>query len=292
MRPAAAQPLIARTVLITGATRGIGSATAEALARMGATVIVHGRDRRRVESACRVITHSAKHERVHGAIADLSSLDDVRRLAAEIAGRHESLDVLINNAGTVTRTRNVTVDGYERQLAVNHLAPFLLTHLLLDKLAASASARIVNVSSMAHRRAVLDLDDLNWETRRYSGIGAYSDSKLANILFTRELAIRLRGTAVTANSLHPGVVATSIFAGMGILGTLFGILSKPFMLSSHEGAETSIYLASSRDVEGVSGEFFNRSRPVDPAAAARDPWSSKSLWNKSLAMTGLSAGYG
>lgn len=254
---------------------------------MGADVIVHGRDPGRVEEACARIRRSSPGARVFEAIADLSSLSEVRRLASDIQERHERLDVLINNAGLVTRKREETIDGLERQLAVNHLAPFLLTHLLLDKLEASGPARVVNVSSNAHHRAAFDLDDLNWERRRYSGIGAYGATKLANILFTRELARRLEGTGVTANSLHPGVVATNIFSGMGLLGALFGILAKPLLISSNRGAETPTYLASSKEVDAVSGKFFNQCKAVEPGRAALDNAIGKALWATSAELIGL-----
>jgi NAD(P)-dependent dehydrogenase (short-subunit alcohol dehydrogenase family) len=276
-----------KTILITGATRGIGYAAAEALAAMGAHVIVHGRDAQRVQTACETIRNSAAGGNVSAAIADLGSLEEVRRLASEIQASCERLDVLVNNAGLVTSKRQETVDGLERQLAVNHLAPFLLTSLLLDKLKASARARIVNVSSNAHHRSAFDIDDLNWERRRYSGIGAYGATKLANILFTRELADRLEGTGVTANCLHPGVVATNIFTGMGVLGTIFGILSKPLLLPARRGAETSVYLAASPDIEDVSGQYFNESSPVEPHPAATDRGIARALWETSERLTGL-----
>ncbi len=258
MEQTSARPLAGSTVLITGATRGIGYAAAEALARMGGRVIVHGRDGERVREAGRWLRQSAPGTTIDCVVADLGSLAAVRQLANEINERFDRLDVLVNNAGLVTRTRQETTDGHERQFAVNHLAPFLLTHLLLDKLKASAPARIINVSSMAHHRGALDLDDLNWETRRYSGIGAYGATKLANILFTRELARRLDGRKVTANCLHPGVVGTNIFSGMGLLGRIFGVVSRPFLLSSTQGAATTVHLAASEEVRGTNGEFFDK----------------------------------
>jgi NAD(P)-dependent dehydrogenase (short-subunit alcohol dehydrogenase family) len=272
------QALSGATILITGATRGIGFATAEALARQGARIIVHGRDEQRVQQACRALAQSAPRADIDGFVADLGSLADVRRLAAEVEANYERLDVLINNAGLLTRQRQETADGIERQFAVNHLAPFLLTTQLLAKLKASSPARIVTVASMAHRRAALDLNDLNWERRRYNGITAYGATKLANILFTRELARRLEDTGVTANCLHPGVVATNLFAGMGIPGSVFGALTKPFLRSATDGARTSIYLAAAEEVRGQSGLFFSNSHPVEPSAAARDASTALSLW--------------
>lgn len=247
-------------------------------------MIVHGRDALRVGV---VVSSAGRRGLVDGVVADLASLADVRRLASEINARYGRLDVLINNAGLATSRREFTVDGLERQLAVNHLAPFLLTNLLLPKLKASAPARIVNVASNAHRRATLDLGDLNWERRPYSAFKAYGATKLANILFTRELASRLKGSGVTANCLHPGVVATNIFSGLGVLGRLFGVVSRPFLLSASRGAETTVHLATAADVAGTSGEYFARRRPVDTSAAGRDEAMGRRLWEQSAAMTGI-----
>ena len=280
------QNLAGRTILITGATRGIGRAAAEGLAAQGASVIVHGRSPNLVEQVVAGICRSHGHAAAAGAVADLGSLAEVRRLAAEVVSEHARLDVLINNAGCATRRRETTVDGFERQLAVNHLAPFLLTQLLLPQLERGERARIVNVASNAHRRAAFDPDDLNWERRPYSALGAYGATKLANILFTRALARRLAGSGVTANCLHPGVVATQIFAGLGPLGALFGLVSRPFMLSSRDGARTTIHLASSEALDDVSGRFFDRCRPVEPSPAARDDRTGERLWTLSQAMTG------
>lgn len=270
--------------LVTGATQGIGRATAEALARMGATVIVHGRNPDAVESACEEIRHASQAATVSGAVADFGSLAAVRHLAAEIARRQERLDVLINNAGTAALRRKTTVDGFEWQLQVNHLAPFLLTNRLRDLLEASAPSRIVTVSSMAYRRGGLELDDLNWEHRKYNGLEAYGASKLANILFTLELARRLAGTGVTANCLHPGVVATNIFSNMGLLGKAFSLLARRRMLAPAAGAKTSIYLATSPEVANVSGKFFNKCAEAELAPGARNPDLARRLWERSAAM--------
>jgi NAD(P)-dependent dehydrogenase (short-subunit alcohol dehydrogenase family) len=219
----------------------------------------------------------------------LGSLAAVRKLAGEIAAQYPRLDVLVNNAGTGSRRRQTTADGYERTFGINHLAPFLLTNLLLEKLKASKAARVVTVSSMAHRGATLDFDDLNFEKRKYSGLRAYGESKLANILFTVELATRLAGSSVTANCLHPGVVATNIFAAFGgPTGKIFSVLLRPFMLSPADGAKTSIYLASSPEVANVTGKFFDKCREVPPAPAAQDGAAAKRLWEISAKLTGLS----
>ncbi|HUO68041.1 MAG TPA: SDR family oxidoreductase [Gammaproteobacteria bacterium] len=275
-----------RICLVTGATRGIGRATAEALAKSGAHVLLHGRDSASVGAVCREMI---RYGQVTGVVGDLSSLAAVRKLATEIAAQYPRLDVLVNNAGTGARRRQVTVDGYERTFAINHLAPFLLTNLLLDKLKAGKAARVVTVSSMAHRGSKLDFDDLNWEKRKFKGLGAYGASKLANILFTVELANRLAGSGVTANCLHPGVVATNIFTAFGgRTGKIFTVLLRPFMLSPADGAKTSIYLASSPEVGNVTGKFFDKCREVAPTAAGQDAAAAKRLWDVSAKLTRLS----
>ena len=276
-----------RICLVTGATRGIGRATAEALAKSGAHVLLHGRDSASVGAVCREMI---RYGQVTGVVGDLSSLAAVRKLAAEISAQYPRLDVLVNNAGTGTRRRQTTGDGYERTFAINHLAPFLLTNLLLERLKAGKAARVVTVSSMAHRGAKLDFDDLNWETRKFSGLGAYGASKLANILFTVELASRLAGSGVTANCLHPGVVATNIFTAFGgRTGKVFTVLLRPFMLSPADGAKTSIYLASSPEVANVTGKFFDKCREVPPAAPAQDAAAAKRLWDISAKLTRLTS---
>jgi len=276
-----------RICLVTGATRGIGRATAEALAKSGAHVLLHGRDSASVGAVCREMV---RYGQVDGVVGDLSSLAAVRKLATDVAAQYPRLDVLVNNAGTGTRRRQTTADGYERTFAINHLAPFLLTNLLLERLKASKAARVVTVSSMAHRSSKLDFEDLNWEKRKFSGLGAYAASKLANILFTVELASRLAGSSVTANCLHPGVVATNIFTAFGgRTGKVFTVLLRPFMLSPADGAKTSVYLASSPEVANVTGKFFDKCREVAPAAAAQDAAAAKRLWEISAKLTRLAS---
>jgi retinol dehydrogenase 12 len=275
-----------RTCLVTGATRGIGRATAEALARLGATVLVHGRDSASVGAVCRALVRATGNADIAGVVADFSSLDAVRRLAADVAVQHERLDILVNNAGTSALTRRTTKDGFEWLFGVNHLAPFVLTNALLPLLTASTPARIVTVASMAYRRGALDLDDPNWEKRKYDSLKAYGASKLANILFTRELARRLGGKGVTANSLHPGVVATNIFAHLGPFGRLFGVIARPLLLSAAAGAKTSVYLASSPSVAGVTGKFFDRCRETALEAGAEDAAVARRLWELSERLTG------
>ena len=278
--------LSGRCCVVTGATNGIGRATAHALAEMGAAVVVHGRNAAAVDAVRRAIAEVTRNGRVTGAVADFGSLADVRRMARDVASRHGHIDVLVNNAGTMSRVRRTTADGFEWQFGVNHLAPFLLTNLLLDAVKASAAGRVVNVASQAHRRATIDFDDLQLERKRYSGFRAYGASKLANILFTAELSRRLAGTNVTANCLHPGVVATNIFGG-GAVGTLIRLLGRWVLLSPTEGAATSVYLASSAQVAGVTGKYFDKCREVAPASTASDTAAAARLWGISERLTGL-----
>ena len=271
--------LTGRTCLVTGATRGVGRATAEALAKLGANVIIHGRDSAAVGAVCRATLRMARGGHVTGAVADFASLKSVRRMAAEVAAQHPQLHVLVNNAGTGARRLRETADGFEWSFGVNHLAPFLLTNLLLPTLTKSVPARIVTVASMAYRRAVLDFDDLQWQRRKYRTMQAYSESKLANILFTLELSRRVAGTGVTANCLHPGVVATNMFSSLGgAAGRFFGVLLRPLLLSPAAGAKTSVYLASTPELATVSGRYFERSRDVSLDPNAQDAAAARRLW--------------
>ena len=269
-----------KVCLLTGATTGIGRAAAEGLARSGLTLVLAGRDAARTEAAVEGVRRASGNDRVEGLVADLSLGSEVRRLAVEFRARHRRLDVLVNNAGAIFTRREETAEGREKTLALNHLAYFLLTRELLDLLLASAPARVVNVASEAHRGTRLDFDDLD-SRHRYSGLGVYGRSKLMNLLFTAELARRLEGKAVTANALHPGVVATG-FGGNtpGLFRTLVRI-AQPFMLSPEKGARTLVYLATSPEVEGVSGKYFYRCREMRPSPAARDPESARRLWELS-----------
>ena len=220
-------------------------------------------------------------------IADLASQRQVRRVAAALRERFDRLDVLVNNAGVSGwRTRLVTEDGLERTFAVNHLAPFLLTTLLLDRLGASAPARVVTVSSAAHRFFALDFDDLQGE-RRYSAFAAYCRSKLANVLFTHELARRLEGTGVTANCLHPGVVATDLFRDMP--RWLRAMLVRPVVLTPAQGADTVLHLATAPALAGVSGRYFARRKAVRPSRSSRDAHAARRLWEASEALTARDA---
>ncbi|HET8698874.1 MAG TPA: SDR family oxidoreductase [Gammaproteobacteria bacterium] len=282
-RPAA--DLDGRRCVVTGATHGIGRATAEALAARGAAVVVHGRDAAAVAAVCGAIAQSTGNRAITGAVADFGSLADVRRLAGELAA--DRIDVLVNNVGTMTNKRKTTADGFERQFGVNHLAPFLLTHLLMDTLRRSAPARIVNVASEAHRRARIDFEDLQCERTAYQGLRVYGMTKLANMLFTLELAHRLAGTGVTANCLHPGVVATHIANDLGVGGVIFRLIGRLLLLSPKDGAATSVYLAASPEVSGVTGKYFDRCRERAPAPAALDAAAAARLWDVSERLVGL-----
>jgi retinol dehydrogenase 12 len=273
-----------KVCVVTGATSGIGKATATALARLGATVVLVGRDRGRTEAAAAEIG-SVSASPPQAEIADLASLEQVRGLAERMAGL-ERIDVLINNAGLVLGERRVTPDGFEHVLALNHLAPFLLTSLLMPKLTASAPARVVTVTSDAHSAARLDLGDLNLE-RGWDSWRSYANSKLANILFTRELARRLDGTGVTANCAHPGVVRTGFGREARPLLKLGITIARPFLLSPERGAGTIVYLASSPDVAGQSGGYYVKRQRREPSAAARDDVAARKLWEISQEMTGL-----
>ena len=275
-----------KVVLITGGTSGIGKASAVALASMGAEVVVIGRNEERGERAAEEIRRESGNEKVSLMLADLSVQADVRRLAEEFQERHGRLDVLVNNAGVVQSQRTETPDGIETQLAINHLTPFLLTNLLLDLLRASAPSRIVTVSSDAHRWAKLDLDDLQ-SRKRYRGMQVYGTTKLANILFTRELSERLKGTGVTANAMHPGGVNTNFGNNQrGPMSLLFRAF-KPFMRTPEQGADTLIYLASSPEVEGMTGKYLADRKVKVASDAAYDETLQKKLWEASEKLTGL-----
>ena len=277
-----------KVALVTGANAGIGKWTAVGLARRGATVIVAARSLSKGRQAVEEIRRRSGSDDVELRLADFASLEQVRGLAQEVAADHSRLDVLVNNAGLISSERTETEDGFETTFGVNHLAPFLLTLLLAPQLRAAAPARVVNVASGAHARAALDFDDLQ-SKRGYGGMKVYGRSKLANILFTRELARRWRGSGVSANCLHPGVVRTD-FGADGEMGRLMGVgwtILKPFLISAQRGADTSVFLASAPEVEGVSGEYFDRCRVSRSSRRSRDPVTAARLWEVSLGLVGL-----
>lgn len=277
-------------VLVTGGNTGIGLATAVELARMGASVTITSRDMVKGEAAVAEIRRASGRDAIDVMRLDLASLADVRRFAAEFLAAHPRLDVLVNNAGLILSERHETVDGFETTFGVNHLGTFLLTNLLLPRLKQCAPARIVVLSSDAHRGARgLDFDDLQ-ARRSFNGLGAYCRSKLANILFTVELAERLRGTGVTVNAVHPGAVRSGFALDgdtRGWLNTVIRFASR-FYLTPEQGARTSIHVASAPELEGVSGQYFARSKPVRPSRAAQDRAAALRLWELSERLTGLS----
>jgi retinol dehydrogenase 12 len=280
-----------RVCLVTGATSGIGLETAVGLARMGATVVVHGRTTERAESAANNVRRRAGGVMVEAVAADLSALDAVRGLADEVRSRFAGLRVLVNNAGVVSVRRQLTADGYELTFAVNHLAPFLLTNLLLDTLASSntdnGKARVVTVASEAHRAATIDFANLQGE-RSYGGLNAYNTSKLCNILFTLELARRLDDRGITANCLHPGVILSTGLWDVGWFLRIPTMALAPLFRGARRGAETSIYLASSPELAETSGAYFSDSRLARASDAAFDAESARRLWELSEQLTGYS----
>lgn len=277
-----------KVCLVTGATTGIGKEIALGLAHRGATVAIVGRDPNKCEAAVSELRTRTGNQSIEVLLADLSSQAEVRRLAAEVTKRYPQLHVLMNNAGAIFTRRYQTVDGLEMTFALNHLAPFLLTNLLLDTLKASGPARIITTSSAAHFGARIHFDDLQSE-RHYTAFGAYGQSKLANILFTRELAIRLTGTGLTANCFHPGVVASNFGrSNGGIAGRMFA-LGQPFFISPEKGAETGIYLAASPTVASISGQYFARKQVARTSAAANDGAVARRLWDVSAMLVHLPA---
>jgi len=274
--------------LITGANSGVGKATSLALARMGATVVMVSRDAARGEEALKEVQAHSDNQNVHLLQADLSSQQSIRALVEQFQQQFSQLHVLINNAGVFPLGRRESVDGLEMAFAVNYLAPFLLTNLLLDTLKASAPARIVNVSSDSHEQGYINMDDLQ-SKQGYSLYKVYGQSKLALVLFTYELARRLEGTGVTVNALHPGFVATNI--AQRDLGPFLRLIARVVMLfgiSPEEGAKTSVYLASSPDVEGVTGKYFVKSAPRRSVAISYDEALQQRLWEESVKLTHLS----
>ena len=266
-----------KVILVTGSTDGIGKQTALELARTGATVLLHGRSPERGQQALEAVRALSGNSRLDLFIADLSSQKQVRRLAAEVSAKYDRLHVLINNAGTFMPQLTLTEDRLETTFAVNHLAPFLLTRLLLDKLKQSAPARIITVSSTLHQRAQVDFNNLQGD-KHYSPNYAYNLSKLGNVLFTVELADRLRGRGVTANCLHPGAIDTKLLhlAVRGLAGE-----------SVVAGAATSVYLATSPDVATTTGLYFEARRPVNASPLARDQELRRRLWDVSSELVGL-----
>ncbi len=282
-----ALPMADKVVLITGGTEGIGKATAIGLASLGARVGITGRDRARAEQAADDIRIASGNLAVDAFAADTTSQAEVRRLAIAVLDAYPQLEVLVNNVGGFWAHRHPTADGLERTFALNYLAPFLLTNLLLDRLTASAPARVVTVSSGVQATGRIDFDDLQG-TRNYSGQRAYSQSKLATVMFTNELARRLEGTGVTATCLHPGVVRSNF--GAEDQAWFFAVISRvalPLLKTPAQGAQTSIYLASSPDMDGVTGQFFANRKPKTANKVAYDTDMTARLWQVSADLVGM-----
>ena len=279
--------MIGKICLVTGGTNGIGKATAQALAQMGATVVIVGRDAQKAAQVSKEIQAASGNQNVDWLLADLSSQKDIRHLVTEFKSRYSQLHVLINNAGGTFMTRQLSVDGIEMTFALNHLAYFLVTNLLLDTIKASSPGRIINVSSDAHSGGKIEFDNLQGE-RSYSGIGPYGNSKLANILFTIELARRLVGTGVTVNVLHPGLVSTGFGKNNpGLLMKIMGVVIPLIARSPEKGAETSIYLASSPAVQNITGKYFVDCKVTQPAPQATESAVAGKLWDVSAEMVHL-----
>ncbi|MBN1978270.1 MAG: SDR family oxidoreductase [Anaerolineae bacterium] len=280
------QPMHGKVCLVTGGASGIGAATARALAQRGAVVVLVDRAREKGAATADQIRQQTGNPAVEFMLADLSAQEEVRRLAQEFKRRYQRLDVLVNNAGAIFPRRQESVDGIEMTFALNYLGYFLLTNLLLDTLKTSAPARIVNVSSRSHARAQINFDDLQ-SRAGYRGLQAYAHSKLAIVLFTYELARRLEGTGVTANALHPGLVATNFGMNNGGFIGLVMRLFRPSFISPERGAQTSIYLATSPKVEGVTGKYFVKRKAVPSSPASYDTATASRLWQVSAAHTNL-----
>ncbi|GEM45730.1 SDR family oxidoreductase [Deinococcus cellulosilyticus] len=271
-----------KTVVITGATGGIGKVTAQALSHMGAKVVVLARDAARGKDAIKSLSKDCELY-----IGDLASQDDLRRICSEIKSKHEKIDVLVNNAGAIFSERLESPDGIEMTIALNHLSYFILSTLLLDPLMKAEQGRIVNVSSAAHQMGYVDFTDFQYQERRYNAVRAYNDTKLMNVLFTYELARRLKGTSVTCNCLHPGAVKTGFGKDAGgLLGKLFKIF-RPIMVTPEQGARTSIYLASSPEVADISGKYFVNAAPAKSSVRSYDEGLAARLWYTSKELTGL-----
>ncbi len=277
-----------KVVVLTGANAGIGRETAVELARRGATLVAACRTPAKAEAAAREIAVRSENTAVTPMACDLSSFASIRSFAAELGRRFDRVDVLVNNAGVWLEERSVTVDGYETTFATNHLGTFLLTSLLLDSLKAAKAGRIVVVASAMEKQGDLDFSDLQNE-RAYNGVRAYSRSKRANLHFTYELARRLSGGRVTVNALHPGVVRTNLGGDNTGVKSFFFKLAKSFFMSAEDGARTSVYVASSPQLEGVSGRYFIKSRPAFSSRASQDEQTGRKLWDISEDLTHVSA---
>jgi NAD(P)-dependent dehydrogenase (short-subunit alcohol dehydrogenase family) len=285
--PLSTSDMRAKVCIVTGGTSGIGWVTAYRLAQWGATLLLIGRDLRRGLAAEEQIQHESGNQHVKFFQVNLSVQDQIRKFAEAFRQGYDRLDVLVNNAGTTLLTRRLSVDGVEMTFAVNHLGHFLLTNLLLDMLKASTPSRVVNVSSRSHRRARMDFNNLQGESG-YRGLQAYGQSKLANVLFTYELARRMEGTGVTVNALHPGFVLTNMGRDNGwLIHKIVRLAMRLKGISPEEGAKTLIYLATSPEVEDVTGKYFYKMKPVETSPQSYDRETALRLWKISEGLTGL-----
>ncbi len=275
-----------KIILITGANSGIGKATLYGLAKKEAHIVMLCRNKEKSEKVRKEVIAKTGNKNIDLQVIDLSDLNSVRKTAEKINQNYKQIDVLINNAGASFIKRELSADGYEKTFAINHLGHFLLTNLLLDKLKKAESARIINVSSIAHIKGYINFDDLNAE-KNYKGMPAYRRAKLANILFTNELAGKLKNTEITVNSLHPGIIRTNFTQNAGFLINTIAKLVAPFLTSPAKGAETSIYLASSDKVSGITGKYFVNCKIKDTNEEAKNEEIAKRLWKISEKMTGL-----
>jgi len=275
--------------VVTGANSGIGKETVREFARQGAYVIMVCRNEQRAKDAKQEIIIDTGHTGIEIMLADLAIQHEVRELAEQITSEYDDIDLLVNNAGIIPGDREETIDGIEKTLAINHLAPFLLTNLLMDHLKKGSEARVVNVSSEVHRVGAqsFDLDNVQLQ-KDYTPMKAYGISKLCNVMFTHELAMRCKDTSITTNSLHPGVVRTQLAEEASWLMKLFYLVGKPFMRSPKSGAQTTIYLSTSEEVRSVSGKYFRNKKQKSPASIAYDDSITQALWEKSEKLTGLS----
>jgi len=277
-------PLLGKSCLVTGTTSGIGLEIARGLARRGAHVLLHGRTLARAEAVATSIRERQKDAHLEAVAADLSSLAEVRGMAEEVARRHAQLAVLVNNAGVLMTRLELSKDGYEMTFAVNHLAPFLLTNLLLANLRRSGAGRVITLASVAHKGGLIDFDNLKGE-KGFNSMAVYSTSKLANILFTNELANRVEGTGVTANCLHPGVINTGLWRQSKPIAIAFGAFQM-FFPSAATGADTALYLAADPAVAGINGGYFSKRKMRRPAPQAFDADVQRRLWDISVEITG------
>jgi NAD(P)-dependent dehydrogenase (short-subunit alcohol dehydrogenase family) len=285
-------PLDGKVAVITGGNSGIGKETAAALSAMGAHVIVAARNPTKAAAAIAEIKQRVPDGMVEHVPLDLASFASVHAFADTYTARFGQLDVLVNNAGGTLAKRTVTEDGHETQFQVNHLSHYLLTRLLMDQLQAAPQARVINLSSMGHAyaRGGIHFDDLECEHRKYRGFLVYCETKLENVLFTRELARRVDDTKITANAVHPGFVGSNFGreGDMGLLGDVGMVIARPFSISSAKGAQTSVYVASSADVESITGQYFYKCKVAKPSNHALDDGAAARLWDVSAEMTGLS----